>query len=60
MSIRPQFGLRIAREGFYINRKYFPSVHERRRCSTPDGVAREKRPFSIDIDALRATSFGKS
>jgi hypothetical protein len=53
---RPEFGIKIARQGLYINRKYFPPIHERRRCSTPDGVVREKRPFSIDMDALRATN----
>jgi hypothetical protein len=53
---RPEFGIEIARQGLHINRKYFPPIHERHRCSTPDGVAREKRPFSIDMDALRATN----
>jgi hypothetical protein len=31
--------MRLLRQPLYINRTHFPSVDERRRCSTPDGVA---------------------
>jgi hypothetical protein len=29
----------LSRHPLYINRTHFPSVDERRRCSTPDGVS---------------------